>query len=108
MSSGAKGNDRWRAARPGDTLAPVTDLTETTLPRSVAGENDDSSLAAFYRGMTVPERRTMLACALGYALDGLDFTIFTLVLGSVISYWHVDRGSAGLTVSATLLCSAVG
>ena len=58
--------------------------------------------------MTVPERRTMLACAAGYALDGLDFTIYTLVLGSVIALWNVDRGVAGLTVSATLLCSAVG
>jgi MFS family permease len=65
-------------------------------------------LAAFYRGMTVAERRTMLACAAGYALDGLDFTIYTLVLGSVIALWQVDRGVAGLTVSATLLCSAVG
>jgi MFS family permease len=68
----------------------------------------DSGLAAFYRGMTVAERRTMLACAAGYALDGLDFTIYTLVLGSVIALWHVDRGVAGVTVSATLLCSAVG
>jgi MFS family permease len=65
-------------------------------------------MAAFYRGMTVRERRTMLACAAGYSLDGLDFTIYTLVLGTVISLWHVDRGVAGLTVSATLLCSAVG
>lgn len=79
-----------------------------TVPAPVATEGDDSGLAAFYRGMSVPERRTMLACALGYALDGLDFTIYTLVLGSVISLWHVDRGSAGLTVSATLLCSAIG
>jgi MFS family permease len=69
---------------------------------------DDSGMVAFYRAMTLPERRTMLACALGYALDGLDFTIYTLVLGSVIALWHVDRGAAGLTVSATLLCSAVG
>jgi MFS family permease len=74
----------------------------------VVGETDDSGMTAFYRAMTVPERRTMLACALGYALDGLDFTIYTLVLGSVIALWHVDRGAAGLTVSATLLCSAVG
>src|SRR5689334_17930376 len=58
--------------------------------------------------MTVAERRTMLACALGYALDGLDYTIYTLVLGSVIALWHVERGPAGLTVTATLVCSAFG
>ncbi len=54
------------------------------------------------------ERRTFWACALGYALDGLDFTIYTLVLGTIISFWNVDRGAAGLTVSVTLVCSAVG
>jgi MFS family permease len=58
--------------------------------------------------MSLVERRTLFACAVGFGLDGLDFTIFTLVLGTVISLWHVDRGAAGLTVSATLVCSAFG
>lgn len=86
----------------------MTELTEAAKPSPSAVESDDSGLVAFYRGMTRPERRTMLACALGYALDGLDFTIYTLVLGTVIPIWHVDRGPAGLTVSATLVCSAIG
>jgi MFS family permease len=77
-------------------------------PTAADSATDDSGLITFYRAMTAPERRTMLACALGYALDGLDFTIYTLVLGTVIALWHVDRGSAGLTVSATLVCSAFG
>ena len=85
----------------------MTDLTAAAGPAVDAGI-DDTGLAAFYRGMNAAERRTMFACALGYALDGLDFTIYTLVLGTVIALWHVDRGSAGLTVSATLLCSAFG
>jgi MFS family permease len=58
--------------------------------------------------MTPVERRTMFACAAGYGLDGLDFMVYTLVLGTVISLWHVERGPAGLTVSATLICSALG
>lgn len=86
----------------------MSDLVETAVPLGTAVEVDNSGMAAFYRDMTLPERRTMLACALGYALDGLDFTIYTLVLGTVIALWHVDRGPAGLTVSATLLCSAFG
>lgn len=86
----------------------MTDVSDAALAAPVVDETDISGMAAFYRGMTVPERRTMLACAFGYALDGLDFTIYTLVLGTVIALWHVDRGPAGLTVSATLLCSAVG
>ena len=86
----------------------MTELTEAGGPAPSAVEIDDSGMVAFYRGMTGTERRTMLACALGYALDGLDFTIYTLVLGTVIAVWHVDRGPAGLTVSATLVCSALG
>jgi MFS family permease len=86
----------------------MTDLTEGGLPSPATAHADDSGLAAFYRGMTCAERRTMLACALGYALDGLDFTVYTLVLGTVIAIWHVGRGPAGLTVSATLVCSALG
>ena len=88
----------------------MTDVTEATVPQPIATEPqaDDSGLVAFYRAMNPPERRTLLACALGYALDGLDFTIYTLVLGTVISLWSVDRGAAGLTVTATLVCSAFG
>lgn len=86
----------------------MTELTGASGPSSSAAETDDTGMVAFFRGMTRAERRTMLACAVGYALDGLDFTIYTLVLGTVIAIWHVDRGPAGLTVSATLVCSAVG
>ena len=86
----------------------MTELTEAGGPSPSAVEIDASGMVAFYRGMTGTERRTMLACALGYALDGLDFTIYTLVLGTVIAIWHVERGPAGLTVSATLVCSALG
>ena len=68
----------------------------------------DTSLAAFFREMEPAERRTYWACATGYALDGFDFMVYTLVLGTVIAYWSVDRGAAGLTVTATLICSAAG
>jgi MFS family permease len=97
----------WWLCSNGSFVA-VTDLATTAAPQSADDATDDSGLAAFYRAMTQPERRTLLACALGYALDGLDFTIYTLVLGTVIALWHVDRGPAGLTVTATLVCSAFG
>jgi MFS family permease len=69
---------------------------------------DDTSLASFYRSMSPPERRTFWACAGGWALDGMDFMIYPLVIGTIISLWHVDRGTAGLAVTMTLLFSAVG
>jgi MFS family permease len=69
---------------------------------------EDASLTAFYKDMTVPERRTFWACAAGWALDGMDFMIYPLVIGTIIKLWNVDAGSAGLAATATLLASALG
>ncbi len=69
---------------------------------------EDTSLLAFYRDMDVPERRTFWACASGWALDGMDFMIYPLVIGTIIAMWHVDAGTAGLAGTVTLLASAVG
>ena len=68
----------------------------------------DTSLAAFYRDMTVPERRTFWACFWGWLLDGMDFMVYPLVIGTLIALWQIDRGTAGFAVTLTLLFSAVG
>ena len=68
----------------------------------------DTGLTAFYREMTLPERRTFWACFSGWVLDGMDFMIYPLVIGSIIALWQVDRGTAGLAVTVTLLFSALG
>ncbi len=68
----------------------------------------DTGLTAFYREMTPPERKTFWACFSGWVLDGMDFMIYPLVIGSIIALWQVDRGTAGLAVTVTLLFSAVG
>jgi MFS family permease len=69
---------------------------------------EDSSLLAFYRDMNLAERRTFWACASGWALDGMDFMIYPLVIGTIIALWKVDAGTAGLAGTVTLLASAVG
>jgi MFS family permease len=69
---------------------------------------EDTSLLAFYRDMHLPERRTFWACAAGWALDGMDFMIYPLVVGTIIAMWKVDPGSAGLAGTVTLLASAIG
>lgn len=69
---------------------------------------EDTSLLAFYRDMNVPERRTFWACASGWALDGMDFMIYPLVIGTIIALWNVDPGTAGLAGTVTLLASAIG
>ena len=67
---------------------------------------EDTSLLAFYRDMNLPERRTFWACAAGWALDGMDFMIYPLVIGTIITLWKVDPGYAGLAGTVTLLSSA--
>src|SRR6267154_1576945 len=69
---------------------------------------EDTSLLAFYRDMDQPERRTFWACAAGWALDGMDFMIYPLVIGTIIALWKVDAGTAGLAGTVTLLSSAIG
>ncbi len=69
---------------------------------------EDTSLTAFYRDMNLNERRTFWACATGWALDGMDFMIYPLVIGTIIVIWKVDPGMAGLAGTATLLASAIG
>ncbi|MCC6780919.1 MAG: MFS transporter, partial [Hyphomicrobiales bacterium] len=71
-------------------------------------EPADSSLGAFFRDMTVKERRTFWGCAAGWTLDGMDFMIYPLVISTIIALWQVDRGTAGLAVTVTLLASALG
>src|ERR1700733_15414449 len=68
----------------------------------------DSSLLAFYRDMNLPERRTFGACAAGWALDGMDFMIYPLIIGTIMQQWSVLPGRAGLAATATLLTSAAG
>src|SRR5665811_1792608 len=69
---------------------------------------EDTSLLAFYRDMNLPERRTFWACASGWALDGMDFMIYPLVIGTIIALWKVDPGTAGLAGTVSLLASAIG
>lgn len=69
---------------------------------------EDTSLLAFYRDMNIPERRTFWACLAGWTLDGMDFMIYPLVIGTLITLWKVDAGTAGLAGTVTLLASAVG
>lgn len=83
-------------------------ITSTAEPLAFDADADDGSLKTFYRSMNVKEKRTFWACASGWALDGMDFMIYPLVIGTIINLWHVERGTAGLAVTATLLFSALG
>src|SRR5258708_5787940 len=101
----AGANNRPVRKSPGETLM------SSTVEPSGAIETvpiEDTSLLAFYRDMNPPERRTFWACASGWALDGMDFMLYPLVICPLHALRDVDPRTAGLAVTLTLLASAVG
>lgn len=88
-------------------MADITTGTtpDTTSSTSAAG---DTSLTAFFKDMSVQEKRTFWGCFGGWSLDGMDFMIFPLVLGTLLTLWDLDRGSAGIVTTLTILTSSIG
>jgi len=84
----------------------MTSTTDATAATAVVP--DDTSLTGFYKDMTTSERRTFWACAAGWGLDGMDFMIYPLVIGTIMKMWSVQAGPAGLAATLTLLFSAIG
>ena len=58
--------------------------------------------------LTAPERSTLVATFLGWALDGMDVMVYSFVIPALIAAWHISKGQAGLLGTAALLISAVG
>jgi MFS family permease len=54
------------------------------------------------------ERRTFWACFGGFALDGLDVQIYSLVMPALISAWALSSSDAGFLATAALLSSSLG
>jgi MFS family permease len=50
----------------------------------------------------------MIACFGGWSLDSLDVTIYTFVIPSLLSIWHISTAEAGELATITLLISAFG
>lgn len=72
---------------------------------TIAGDN---GLFVFYKDMEKNQKYTFWACFGGWILDATDFMIYPLIIGTLMSLWHIDRGMAGLCLTVTLLCSAAG
>lgn len=58
--------------------------------------------------MTVPEKRTFIAAFGGWALDALDFMVFTFVITTLVTLFGIDKAQAGMLATVTLLFSAIG
>lgn len=75
---------------------------------SLAAVDSSSSIFQFYRVMDRAGRRTFWACTAGWALDGMDFMLFPLAIGTLAVVFGTDTKTLGGIVSLTVLCSAVG
>ena len=58
--------------------------------------------------VSLSAKRAFSAAFGGYALDGFDFMIFTLVLSTITSVFGLSLGEAGLLATASLFVSAFG
>jgi MFS family permease len=54
------------------------------------------------------QRRVLLAASLGWMLDSMDVMLYALVVPSVKADLHLTSAGAGLIMSATLICAAIG
>jgi len=54
------------------------------------------------------QRRVLLAASLGWMLDSMDVMLYALVVPSVRTDLHLTAAEAGLIMSATLICAAIG
>ncbi|ANN79793.1 MFS transporter [Bordetella flabilis] len=63
---------------------------------------------SWYSELNQTERRTFVAAFGGWAIDALDFMVFTFVISTLISLWGISNTQAGLLGTVTLLFSAVG
>ena len=58
--------------------------------------------------LTGKERSTLTATFAGWMLDGMDVMVYSLVLPTLISLWHISKGEAGLLGTSALLLSSLG
>src|ERR1700745_4471276 len=58
--------------------------------------------------LSVNERSTLLATFAGWMLDGMDVMVYSLVLPTLITLWHISKGEAGLLGTSALLLSSLG
>jgi MFS family permease len=58
--------------------------------------------------LTANERSTLAATFAGWMLDGMDVMVYSLVLPTLISLWHISKGEAGLLGTSALLLSSLG
>jgi MFS family permease len=62
----------------------------------------------WFAQLDAKERSTLAATFAGWMLDGMDVMVYSLVLPTLISLWHISKGEAGVLGTSALLLSSLG
>lgn len=62
----------------------------------------------WFTQLDAKERSTLAATFAGWMLDGMDVMVYSLVLPTLISLWHISKGEAGVLGTSALLLSSLG
>src|SRR6201981_3455882 len=67
-----------------------------------------ASATTTFSDITVAQRRTLIAAALGWMLDAFDTMLYALVLAHVMVDLRMSKATSGFLATLTLLASGVG
>jgi MFS family permease len=84
-------------------MAESTNVS-VSIPNRVSGVSN----RAWILSLSPSESSTLLATYAGWLLDGMDVMVFSFVVPTLISLWHITRGQAGLLGTSALLISSLG
>ncbi|EPR85652.1 Sialic acid transporter (permease) NanT [Acinetobacter gerneri DSM 14967 = CIP 107464 = MTCC 9824] len=62
----------------------------------------------WYKDLNATEKKTFVGAFGGWAIDALDFMVFTFVISTLITLWGIEKSQAGMLGTVTLLFSALG
>src|SRR5213082_1597408 len=61
-----------------------------------------------FSSVTPAQRRTLIAAALGWLLDGFDVMLYALVITAIVADFGITKATAGKIATLTLLASGIG
>ena len=67
-----------------------------------------ASATASFSNITVAQRRTLIAAALGWMLDAFDAMLYALVLAHIMVDLGMSKATSGFLATLTLLASGIG
>jgi MFS family permease len=62
----------------------------------------------WFTQLNAKERSTLTATFAGWMLDGMDVMVYSFVLPTLVTVWHISKGQAGVLGTSTLLLSSLG